>query len=123
MDIKEDVSFYQRCKNYLNVTDPEGYNYYSMKQAIESYIKMEVDLNMYIMGNIFGTNADCYETPEEVSDVLKNTAAAVYMILEEKSINLDICNNLIDALYTCLNNAVGVEISDEVFDFLKNYEK
>ena len=103
--------------------DPTSDPYYLLKASIESYIKNEVDLNQYIKGNIFATNAECYETPEEISEIFKNITAAVYIILRDKEINLGIGNNLKDAIYTDLSDAVGVDMSGEVIGFLENYGK
>src|SRR5574343_655646 len=118
--IKSDASFYDKCKAYLNNVDPTNDTYYSLKQVIEAFIKDKVDLNEYIKGNVFSTNAECYETPEEISDVLKNITAAMYMILKEKAIDLGIGNSLKDAIYTDLNSAVGIEVSGEIISFLEH---
>ena len=102
--------------------DPKGYNYYPLKQGIESYIKEEIDLNEYIKGNLFVTNAECYETPEEISDVLKGITAAVYLILGDKALTLTGHNNLKDGVSADLSYAVGVEMSGEIMSFLEHYE-
>ena len=120
--IKSDASFYDKCKAYLNNVDPTNTTYYSFKQVIEVFIKDKVDLNSYITGNIFATNAECYEKLEIVSEVLKSITAAVYLILKDQDINLGIGNNLKDAIYTDLSDAVGVELSGEVICFLEDYE-
>ena len=119
--IKSDASFYDRCKAFLDAVDPEGYNYYSLLQAIESDIKNKVDLNQYIKG-IFAAHDDSFKEKEERIDIIKQATAAVYMIYQEKDINLGIGDNLKDAIYIDLNSVVGLAISGEIMDFLEHYE-
>lgn len=119
--IMSDASFYDKCKAYLNNVDPEGYNYYPLLQAIESYIKNKVDLNQYIKGNIFVTNAECYETSEEISDALKKITAAVYIILADKAVPLIGYDNLKDGVSADLSYAIGIEMSGEIISFLEHY--
>lgn len=120
--IKSDTSFYNKCKAYLDNIDPKSYCYLSLLETIESYMKMEVDLNDYIKGNIFVTNAECYETKEEVSDALKEITAAVYIVLEDKGIILTSDYNLKIGIKANLSYAVGNKMSEEIMVFLENYE-
>lgn len=120
--IKSDTSFYQKCKAYLDNVDSKSYAYITLKQAIESYLKEEIDLNEYIKGNIFVTNAECYETAEEISNVLKRATAAVYIILVDKAVTLTGYDNLKDGVSADLSYAIGVDMSGEIMSFLENYE-
>lgn len=83
---------------------------------------IEVDLNDYIKGNIFVTNAECYETKEEVSNALKEITAAVYIVLEDKGIILTSDYNLKIGIKANLSYAVGNKMSEEIMVFLENYE-
>lgn len=118
---EKDNSFYQRCKNYLNAVDPKGYNYYSLIKTIEADIEDKVDLNQYIKA-IFAAHDDFFEKKEDRIDTFKQATAAVYMIYKEKNINLGIGNNLKEAIYEDLKDAIGRETSVEVMGFLENYE-
>jgi hypothetical protein len=121
--IESDDGFYNKCKAYLNSVDPESYCYFSFLQVIESFMKMDVDLNDYIKGNIFVTNAECYETPEEISEALTGITAAVYMIIKDKGIILTSDGNLKTGIRANLTHAVGNEMSEEIMVFLENYEE
>ncbi|CAG9321850.1 unnamed protein product [Blepharisma stoltei] len=117
--ITSDTSFYDKCKAYLNVEDPERYNYYEFKALIERRINRRGDFD-YEIGSIFRTNADCYEIPDEEDNLLTNITAAIYMILKEKEIYLGI-DDLKNTVYTYLSEAAGVERSEDIWIFLENY--
>lgn len=52
-------AFYQKCKSYLDESDPENCNYYCIKQYVEMEKGMVRDRNSSL-SSLFATNYDCY---------------------------------------------------------------